>query len=386
MKKYFLLLITCLFNHILFSQIEGSIYKLDSLNNLLTDNIKKNIDKNIIDKKIVFLGEATHYNGSDFLAKTEFVKYLVNQHNYKNIAFESDFFALLFDHDKRNLYSMWSKSKQCKELFTFLKEKKVTIWGFDNKIYSLFSYKNFTKKLSELLKVYNIYLDEEFISISKAIIRYGYKSNDKLSKKEISYLKNQIYKILSNKEVQTNKLLIQILESFKSSIELYTVEDTNDDKLRVPIRDEQMAKNLDFLIKSHPNKKFIIWLANAHMSKCNYELMNGQTMGYQFEKLNPKKSYRIAFGSIRMPERKEKKILKAQRKNNNILSLLPSSKGNFFIDVKKLITKNPKLKDKEYDDMYIFNLYDNKIDLLNHFDALVFIGKGIEVSYPQKVL
>ena len=383
MKKYFLLLIIFSFNYVLFSQVKQSVYKLDSLNNLLTEKVKKNIGHNIENKKVIFLGEAVHHNGADFLAKTEFIKYLVNQHNYKDIAFESDFFALLFNHNKNNLYSMWSKSIQCKELFLFLKEKKVTIWGFDNKIYSIFSYKNFAKKISELLKAYDIHLDNEFIRTSKKVIKYGYKSNDQLSKKEISYLKKSILKILSNQEVQTNKLLTQILESFKSAIELYTINDTYDDKYRIPLRDKQMAENLDFLIKNNPDKKFIVWLANGHMSKCNNESMNGQTMGYQFRKLNPKTSYHIAFGSIRMPERKEKKILKAESKKNNILSLLPSSNGNYFLDANKLINEKPELKNKRYNDMYIFNLYDNKTNLLNHFDALVFIGTGIEVSYKK---
>jgi erythromycin esterase len=93
------------------------------MNNLLTEKVKKIIDKNINGKQTVFLGESVHYSGSDFLAKTEFIKYLVIKHNYKDIVFESDFFALLFEHDKRNLYTYWNKSNQCKALFKFLEKK-----------------------------------------------------------------------------------------------------------------------------------------------------------------------------------------------------------------------------------------------------------------------
>ncbi len=108
MKKAFLLLILIFSNHIIFSQIEKDIYELDSIHNLLTVEVKKIIDKNVREKKTVFLGEAVHHSGTDFLAKTEFIKYLVIEHQYKDIAFESDFFALLFDHNKSNLYPMWS--------------------------------------------------------------------------------------------------------------------------------------------------------------------------------------------------------------------------------------------------------------------------------------
>lgn len=40
-----------------------------------------------------------------------------------------------------------------------------------------------------------------------------------------------------------------------------------------------MAKNLDFLVKSMPEKKFIVWLHNAHMAKYEYIFVPGETMG-----------------------------------------------------------------------------------------------------------
>jgi len=83
---------------LLFAQIESNTYQLNTLENLLTDDVKKIISYNIENKSVVFLGESAHHMGSDFLAKTEFVKYLVNEKGYKDIVFESDFFGLYFDH------------------------------------------------------------------------------------------------------------------------------------------------------------------------------------------------------------------------------------------------------------------------------------------------
>ena len=62
-----------------FAQIESNTYQLNTLENLLTDDVKKIISYNIENKSVVFLGESAHHMGSDFLAKTEFVKYLVNE-------------------------------------------------------------------------------------------------------------------------------------------------------------------------------------------------------------------------------------------------------------------------------------------------------------------
>jgi len=353
------------------------------MNNLLTEKVKKIIDKNINGKQTVFLGESVHYSGLDFLAKTEFIKYLVIKHNYKDIVFESDFFALLFEHDKRNLYTYWNKSNQCKALFKFLEKKNVKIWGFDNKINTIYSYQNFTKKLSEILKKGEVELNKEFTRLIKLIIKNQYNSRKKLSQKEVDYLKKYILELQENEVIKADKVWSQILKSIESAIKLYTVKDNKSDKNRIPIRDKQMAENLDFLIKINPSKKFIVWLANGHMSKSNSELMIGQTMGYQFRKLNPNSSYHIAFGSIRMPERKENDLIKAKKKTNNILSLLPSLENNYFLDSKKIISENINLKNKIFNDMFIFNLPNNKIELLNHFDALVFIAKEEEVTYEK---
>ncbi len=383
MRKALLLSILFFSNQIIFSQIEKNIYELNSINELLTDEVKKVIDYNIREKQTIFLGESVHYSGSDFIAKTELIKYLVIEHNYKDIAFESDFFALLFEHDKRNLYTFWSKSNQCQELFRFLEENKVKIWGFDNKINTKYSYQNFAKKLSEILKKDGIELNTEFIRLIKVIIKNQYKSIKELSQKEVEYLKTYIIELQAKEIIKTNKIWNQILQSVESAIELYTVKDNYSDKNRIPIRDKQMAKNLDFLVKCNPNKKLIVWLANGHMSKSNSKLMKGQTMGYQFKELNPNSSYHIAIGSIRLPERKEKDIIKARTKKNNILSILPSLDNNYFLDIKKVISENTEYKNKVFNDMNIFNLPNNKTKLLNHFDALVFVAKGEEVKYDK---
>lgn len=382
MKKFYFVLI--LFCQFLFSQNEKSIYKLDSLPSLLTKEVKDVVAKNIIDKNVVFLGEAVHHSGSDFLAKIDFVKYLVLHLGYRNIAFESDFFAFLFYNNKRNLYLHWSQSKECKSLFKFLEQNKVKMWGFDNKIHSSYSYQNFDKNLSNHLIKENIVLDGRFIELTKKIIVNQYKSGDLLSNNDIQYLKFIINDLQSKDIIVKDKIWSKIIESYKSAIELYTVKDNSSDDKRITIRDNQMAKNLSFIINNNPKEKFIVWLANGHMSKQRTKKMKGQTMGYQFRLLNPNSSYHIAFASLRLNGEKEKSILKRKRSKNNVLSLLPSVYENYFLDSNKLISINNSLKNKTFNDNYIFNLLDNKTKLLNHFDALVFIANGFETSYSLK--
>ena len=366
-----------------FSQVEKDIHKLNSIKDLLTIEVKKIIDLNVKNDETVFLGEAVHYSGSDFLAKTEFVKYLVTKHGYKDIAFESDFFALLFNHDKKNLYTIWYKSNQCKELFDFLEKNNVTIWGFDNKINTIYSHQNFSKKLSEILSINGVILDKEFTRLTKNLMVYQYKSRKKLTNKEVNFLKTYTNQLLENNTILSNVLWTQILNSLKSAIELYTVKDNNSDKKRIPIRDKQMAKNLDFLVKDNPDKKFLVWIANGHMSKSNEDWMMGQTMGYQFRELNPNTTYHIAFGSMRLPPRDEKDIQKALKSDKTILSLLPSIENNYFIDANQIVNKKEEIKYLEINDLNIFNNLSKKSKLFAHFDALVFIANGEEVTFDK---
>ena len=368
----------------LHAQAEAYVFPLDALHTLLTNDVKAIIDKNINDKQTVFLGEAVHYSGSDFLAKAEFVKYLVSEHGYRDIAFESDFFALLFNHDKKNLYKMWGASDQCRDLMDFLKMNHVTIWGFDNRMPTAFSQMEFTGRLSDFLRTVNLPVNEKFTELSKLLIKNEYASRGLLSKEDIEFLNKFTEGLLTSEKVKADILWSQILMSFKSTIELYTVRDDADDTRRITIRDKQMALNLNFLVKQHPDKKFIVWSANGHMSKCDYKYMKGMTMGAQFQDMNPKTSYHIAFASIMMPpEKSEKAVLKAAKNKDNILSIIPSVKSNYFLDASHLVADYPSLGARQYEGARLFNFKKDKIEILNHYDALVFIAGGIEVSYTK---
>ncbi|WP_176219021.1 erythromycin esterase family protein [Zunongwangia atlantica] len=347
---------------------------MDSIDNLLTDEVKNIVSENLKKRRIVFLGESAHHIGSDFLAKTEFVKYLVNEKGYKNIVFESDFFGLYFDHKKYNIFPHWTRSEQCQDLFKFLEENEVTIWGLDNHTHSYFTYHNFATKLEDYLKQNNISVSDKFIQLADKSIKTR---GDELKKDEVEYLLSSLDLLLSNENI--NSVWHQFLESFKSAVEIYTIHSSK--KEGIPIRDKQMAKNLDFLVNEYPEEKFLVWVANAHMSKVEKDFMEGQTMGYDFVEMNSNISYHIAFTYIHMPWIKERKIDKAQANENNLLHYLPNTKQNYFIDSNGLIKKKPEFSNKEYDSF--FGLNSDTTNWFKHFDALIFIGKGIRSNFIE---
>ena len=367
-----ILLLLLLISKISFAQIENNLYELNSMNNLLTSEVQQIISDNIKEKRVVFLGESKHHVGSDFLAKSQFVKYLVNEKGYKDIVFESDFFGLYFDHEKYNIFPHWSRSVQCQELFKFLEEKNVTIWGLDNQTHSYFTYHNFLQKLTNFMNDNSIEFQEEFMVLVDKILKNGSSAKKKIKNHEAEFLISELNEYLLNDKVKSNALWYQILESFKSTVQIYTIN--SDEKDGIPIRDKQMAKNLDFLVNKSRDKKYIVWVANSHMAKYEYDFMKGKTMGSQFVKMNPGISYHIAVSSIQMPYRTKRSLEKDSKNKDDLLHFLPSVDRNYFIDSKQLIYDNPNFENKEFEGL--FNLDKTKTNWFKHFDALVFIGKG----------
>lgn len=354
---------------------QKAILKLDSIQNLLTSEVRSVITEEISNKRVIFLGESEHHIGSDFLAKTEFVKFLVKEHNYKNIAFESDFFALYYEHYQNNTFPHWANSTQCQELFQFLKENNVVIWGFDNQFSTPYSFRNFSLKLFNFLKENNILPEEKFNNLVDVFMKTG-----KATNKDVKYMISEIDILLHKESILNDPVWHQFIESFRSTVLQYT---SSSRKIGITLRDAQMAKNLAFITSQMSNDKFIVWAANAHISKLNDDYMHNQTMGYQYNQLNPDSSFHIAFAPIKMAYRSDKFIAAQRTDPNNLLSLLPDISHNYFISSKLFLKENPIYKDVNFKGMFGIgnNLDNNKINLLKHFDALIFIANGEKVKY-----
>lgn len=368
-----MLFLTCFFTNLMIGQ--KSIIMLNSIDTLLNQDAKNELSLQIAGKDMVFLGESEHHIGSDFLAKTEFVKFLVLEHGYKNIAFEGDFFALHNTNDKNFLFPFWSRSKQCEVLFNFLEEQKVTIWGFDNQFSMGYSFHNFSPKLFSFLNENNIFYEKKFKDFVDIVCKRGHELEKELSKNDIKYLVEKINLILKTEIFQQNKQWYQYLESFQSII----FQNTTSKLKAYEIRDNQMASNLNFIAKSLEKQKIIVWAANIHISKMKEEFMDGKIMGAKFLEQSNRKTFHIAFAPIKMPYRKMSFIESQVKQNNNLLNLLPDITGNSIIFSSLISSEYPLIKNVQFVGM--FGMGSTKFKYFEHFDALVFIGNGEKVSY-----
>ncbi|PRZ23455.1 erythromycin esterase family protein [Flavobacterium granuli] len=371
--KIYLLLVTCVFTNLMIGQ--KSIVMLNPIDTLLNRDAKNELSLQIGEKDMVFLGESEHHIGSDFLAKTEFVKFLVLEHGYKNIAFEGDFFALYNTNDKNFLFPFWSKSKQCKALFNFLKDQKVTIWGFDNQFSMGYSFHNFSPQLFSFLNENNITYEKKFKDFVDIVCKRGPELEKELSKNDIKYLVENINLILQADIVKQNKLWYQFLQSFQSNI----LQDTTSKLKAYEIRDNQMASNLQFVAEKLEKQKIIVWAANAHISKMKEEFMDGKIMGAEFLGQTNRKTFHVAFAPIKMPYRKMSFIETQVKQKNNLLNLLPDITGNSIIFSSLISKEYPELKNTKFVGM--FGMGNTEFNYFKHFDALVFIGNGEKVSY-----
>lgn len=360
-------------------QIQENVYPVSTEIEDISSSVKSIISKNIKDKQFVFLGESFHKSGADLRMKSVFVKYLIEEEGFENIIFESDFYALFIEHSKTNIYGIWSRAEQCQDLFKFLEQKNIKIWGMDNKLHTPFSKENFPDHLSKFLKEKQNEPDTRYIAIVDQILELEFQLREKLSPSDLEYFDIKTSELLENEDLIKDKFWYQSIQNLNSSSLIYRYKKV---EKSIAERDRQMARNLDFFAKEFPDKRFIVWAANSHISRTDSDYMGEATMGCEFLKTNPNNSYHIAFGSIKMPYRNLKHIERKRKSKKNLLHYLPNIDNNYFIDTKNIRCNDPKLASSSY---YAILWSAGRKDLtttwLEHFDAIVFIENGEMAEY-----
>lgn len=263
------------------------------------------------DKRIVFLGEATHEDGATFEVRTKIVEFLMEEMDFDVILFEAGMFDLMqankefqttgdSESIKKALWGFW-RTQQWQSFYSFIAQRKAagnniefagfdckfsSAYGFDNNNYSRFWETIFQEKNPAILKNENF---TNYIAVWKDI-ESGYKETGmkgalakmryKMSRKEkqsfrnlSSWMADELKKLGENK-------LAQLLKSSDEGIIAYS--DTRlwklilNRKSFLPInyrRDELMADNLRHLLSEvYPKKKVIVLGATYHFIRNNQSI------------------------------------------------------------------------------------------------------------------
>ena len=266
------------------------------------------LKEKISDKRIVFLGEATHYDGATFAARSEMVDFLIKEMGFEVILFEAGMFDLMQANKefqetgqsqkiKSSLWDFW-RTQQWEHFYSSIEKHKqngkpIQMAGFDCKFSSSYGFGNhnystfiegiFKDKYSEATNT-----DEykAYISIWKDIEK-GYQQNGmkgglakiryKMSDKDkIKFRQLSLWVVSKLNSIGEHKIA-QMVKSNDESIIAYSdirlLKLIFNKKSIIPInnrRDELMAENIIHLLKNvYPDKKVIVIGATYHFIRNN---------------------------------------------------------------------------------------------------------------------
>jgi erythromycin esterase len=248
------------------------------------------LDSIVANKRIIFLGESSHYINDFDVLKFRLIRYLHEKHNFEVVAFEAGVSTAGFTNlikDKltglemliHSIKGIWRVKGNC-NMMDYFKQNNINIAGIDPNVGELWLNKT----------QYNYIFNNDELSGNlvelDSIMYYDY---DVIKSKYYhENIKPDISKLDSVKEYLVNgystiKSVIPILnnlsdfqkkvinKAMEARLQLLTTSDNKNDTnfyITNYSRDCVMAKNLEYLYDSlYPDKKIIVWAHNGHISK-----------------------------------------------------------------------------------------------------------------------
>jgi len=280
------------------------------------------LKEDLINVKLVGLGEALHDMGGTYTAKIKMVKFLHEKCGFDVFAVESPMYNLSKVNEQlrnkiatkdtiaRNISGVWSTTEMT-ELFEYIVETQNTenpleYVGFDESFFPSEKSQNLTKDYANFISKLqyktnqNLKLDSIF-----------YSAINRTANKSYSFSKRtpQDTLLMFNKFKEINILLKKI--GYKKDKYFYFWKLITDNLQSVyrknyekSNRDKQMALNTIFIAENmYPNKKIIVWGATSHLLANPNEIdsyndsnkFNKNKMGVYLKNHFKEKYYLIAF-------------------------------------------------------------------------------------------
>ena len=292
---------------------------VQAINTVLPDKEDLHFLKQEIgDKRIVFLGEATHDDGATFEVRTKIFEFLMEEMDFEVILFEAGMFDVMqankefqksgkAESIRKSLWRFW-RTQQWQSIYSYIEQRKAeghnmefagfeakfsSAYGFNNNNYSRFwatvfeeknpeiwnneNYKNYMAVWQDIERGYQ----RSGIRGVLAMVRYKMRDREKEQFRNLSiWMADELTKMEEN-------TLAQMLRSNDESIIAFS--DTRlwklifNKKSIIPVnnrRDELMADNLQHLLSEvYPNKKVIVIGATYHFVRNNQSIDPIKIMG-----------------------------------------------------------------------------------------------------------
>jgi erythromycin esterase len=248
------------------------------------------------DVRIILLGEATHFDGSDFLAKGRLIRFLHSELGFDVLAFEAGIYQMRlaweafragFDPQKafsKGAFWMWARSAQVEPLIRYVSqslstEQPLELAGIDNQIWGA----ELPQKLREFLKEKDIATpfanpnspeSEILAAMSEVRFRTG------KQKRPDSAMKVRFVESLERAADEIGQLETTREVMFWQRVFVNMVQYARGPVLRIlprsertAARERQMAENLIWMAKEYyPGRKIIVWCHSGHAMRSLNEL------------------------------------------------------------------------------------------------------------------
>lgn len=361
--------------------------------------VPSELDSEIKNKKIILLGELDHGDGTSFLAKTELIKHLHENHGYHVLAFEAGMTNCielwkqigqtertdsLF---KRHLYYVWSEVEEMKVLFEYLREQKekgtpLILVGIDPQ----FSGQGNARVIIDALrsKLPGDVLDTQvFMNFCVELMRmskwlkYPKKIQHRMTEDEFYHYADSLEKLIVKQIGEEEEFLWRrCFENLKVNARIKWEKRADG----FATRDFQMFRNLEYWQEKHG--KVIVWAANAHIIRKDiklkgknhdHPLIGIKKLGDYVNDTYRSKAYSIAISAGRgetldWPWSKRKNRIR--RHHERTLEGILTKGESGFVDLSTFEKIN---KLDQYDAQLFYPNVLCTAKWSNHFDAVLFI-------------
>lgn len=323
------------------------------------------LDKYIKDKRIVLLGENSHFIGDYYSNKIDVIKYLHKHHGFNVVIFESGLLEASFINEsfelegirqglQESLLSIY-QNEEIIPLFADPDLAGVKITGMDVQP----TFKSVSNKIVHWIK--NINYDAGFLIENAENLFFEIDDTLKNEPLKITKETKSKMKLALKKYAPILQLLDEIDEGGFEKSDLNKLSILKRGMLNRQqwlqvnlrgrftsgsLRDLYMFENVQWLMKFNPNEKVIIWSHNYHVRKKRsllLKLLRTQTVGDLLSRHYPKETYTIGLyaisGTCLTPLRNEFKI---SIQNKYHLELVLSEKDIFPILLPLNINKKVK--------------------------------------------